>query len=203
MKASTIRVAGVLVALGGIAWLLSRLVIEPQPQDTMHVIEIAGGGIFQIGLLAMLVAMRATAATGAGRGGRLVVNTGLVLTSLATLWTIITVVDLDLADTPPMLALDPAWPLSMAWLIIVGVAVLRARVWPSPVRYLPFVASFVIPAHVVASVAGLTDRQEWIAPIAYVALAYAVLGTAMARQLPSLAEQREPDARDAQATVEV
>lgn len=203
MKPSTVRMASVLVALGGIAWLVTRLVIEPQPQDTMHATEIAGGGIFQIGLLAMLVAMRATAATGAGRGGRLVVNTGLVLTSLATLWTVITVVDLDLADTTPMLALDLAWPLSMAWLIVVGVAVLRAGVWPSPVRYLPFVASFVIPAHVVASVAALTDGQEWIAPIAYVALAYAVLGTAMARQLPSLPEQREPDARDAQPTVGV
>lgn len=183
MKPSTIRLSGALTALGGLVWLLTRLIVDPQPDDVMNATEVAGGGIFQIGLIALLVTMRATDATGSGRGGRFVINAGLLFVALGTLWTVLAVIDMGLVDNPAVLVLDVFWPLGMAWLIVIGVAVMRARSWPTPARYLPFVASFVIPAHLVGEVLGLTEWQSWVLPILYVAIAYGFVGLAVIQQV--------------------
>lgn len=196
MKPSHIHVSSAVIALGAIAWLVTRLVVQPPPDDVMHATEIAGGGLFQIGLIAMLLTMRATNATGTGRGGRFVVNAGLLFVVLGTLWTVLVVIDMSLADNPAILALDVFWPLSMAWLIVVGVAVIRAGRWPSPARYLPLAASFVIPAHLVAEIAGLTEWQSWVLPVAYVAVSYPLVALAVSQQVAPLGQQlaQHPDA---------
>jgi hypothetical protein len=189
MKPSNVRAAGVLIALGGIVWFATRVVVGPQPADATHATEIAGGGAFQIGLLAMLLTMRATGATGVGRGGRFVVNAGLIFVALASVWTLVVTMDTSLVDVGPVLVLDVFWPLSMVWLIIVGVAVLRARTWPAPARHLPLAASFVLPVHIVAEVIGLSDWASWTLPIVYVAVAYTALGLAVGLQVAGQAEQ--------------
>lgn len=199
MKTSTIRLAGALIALGGIVWFITRLVVGPQPDDTMHATELAGGGIFQLGLIAMLLVIRATGGAGTDRGGRFVVNTGLVFMALATLWTVIAVLAPGLVNNPAVLVLDVFWPLSMVWLIVVGVAVMRARTWPSPARYLTFVGSFVIPVHLLAELIGLTEWQSWAGPVLYLAIAYLLLGVVVIRRIPLLAEDR-PEAERAAVT---
>lgn len=197
MKTSTIRLAGALIALGGIIWFITRLVVGPQPDDSMHATELAGGGIFQLGLIAMFLVIRATGGAGTGRGGRFVVNTGLVFMALATLWTVLAVLAPGLVDNPAVLVLDVFWPLSMVWLIVVGVAVMRARTWPSPARYLPFVGSFVIPVHLLAELIGLTEWQSWAGPVLYLAIAYLLLGVVVIRRIPLLAEDRPEAVRAA------
>lgn len=196
MKSSTIRTSGVLMGLGAVIWFAARVLVGPQPDDMLNTTEVAAGAPFQVGLIAMLLVIRATDGAGSGRGGRFVVNAGLVFVALAMLWTVFALVALGLTGDPvevaalhdnlAVAALDAFWPLSMAWIIVVGVAVLRARTWPMPARVLPLAASFLIPAHIVAEVIGLGEWGSWAGPILYLAIAYSLLGAAVIRQVAPL-----------------
>jgi hypothetical protein len=173
--------------------------VGPQPGELLNATEVAAGGVFQLGLLAALLVVRRTGAAGRGRGSRFVTATAVTLVAVALVWTFGSVLALAVADDPSNLAevpgamilvvLDPSWPLSMVWLLVVGVAVFRARVWPMPVRALPLAASFVLPVHIIAEVLGLTTWQSWALPVLYVAVAYFALGIGMAVQLPGRAER--------------
>jgi hypothetical protein len=132
------------------------------------------------------------------RSGRFVVNAGLLFVALATLWTLIVTVDTGLAEATPVMILDVFWPLSMAWLIVVAVAVFHVRSWPTPARYLPLAASFVIPVHLGGELVGLTQWQGWVLPVLYVAVAYLLVGAAVVRQIPPLVEGPQ-DTRPTQA----
>lgn len=192
MSISTAKLCGVLVMVGGLAWAAAFLITGPPLEGINRPLEIWASGIFQVGLLALLAVLRATDATGRSRWGRAVINIELFLLALAIGWTI---PHLWQANRPHdalwINILDAGWPLSMAWLIVVGIAVVRARRWPSPARWLPLAASLLLPVDIAFSWTG-----EWpslIIRAAYLALAYTALGWVIVRDIAPLTSHAEHD----------
>lgn len=201
MGASTIRMCAVAGALGAIIWSIGWLQagVRPDGPDGYPIndqVEIWAGGIFLLGLLALLLAMRATRATGSGRLGRWVLNAEIVAVTLAIAWNIPYAFDANRESTLVLTVLDAFWPLSMVGLVAVGVLVVRARRWPAPTRYLPLAASLLIPVDIALIVAGIDPWAQLYIRSAYLAVAYSLVGLGVFRQIaPSMG--RMPASGDA------
>ncbi|CAN5596258.1 hypothetical protein BH23CHL2_BH23CHL2_11910 [soil metagenome] len=202
MKRSTIYVCGVIIALGAVIWSLGWLragvrPIGPDGNPINDQVEIWAGGVFQIGLVALLFIMLATRATGANRLGRWVLNAEIVALALAIAWTIPFLFDANRPHNVILLVLDAFWPLSILGLIAVGVLVIRARRWPVPVRYLPLAASLIIPVDIFLMVTGVDEWTQIVLRSAYLAVTYTLLGVAIILQVAPLMGSTT-DSRDTQ-----
>jgi hypothetical protein len=199
MKPSTIRALGVLIAAGAIIWSVGWLQagVRPMGPDGMPIndqVEIWTSGVFQLGALALLLIMRATRATGMTRAGRWILNAEIVAMVLAIAWTIPYLFDANRPSNLLITVLDVFWPLSMVGLIAVGVMVFHARRWPSPVRYLPLVASLIIPVDIVVALLGVDPWAEIVIRSAYLSVSYTLLGAAVIWQVAALAETSDVSA---------
>ena len=196
MSASTARICGALIAVGGLTWAATRLVLGVPEEGVNNPVEIWGSFAFQLGVLAFLAIAWATKATGAGRGGRLVLGVELVLLALAIGWTI---PHLWQANRPNedlwLQVLDAAWPLSMVGLMAVGVAIARARRWPGAARWLPLAASLLLVVDI--ALIWLPIEISHTITFVYLGLAYTALGAAVIRDVAPLLGDRAPMASSA------
>lgn len=179
MNKLTIRSLGALVALGGVLWGLSWI-LTPSEQGDNSQIEIWASGVFQLGLLSLLAVMWVTAATGTTRTARGLLAAEVVAVVLAVAWTVPYLFDANRPTTGILVVLDAFWPLSMLGLVVVGVLTARAGRWPSPLRYLPLVASLVIPVDIAMVWAPEGVRTAVMG--GYLAVSYGLLGLAMVRE---------------------
>lgn len=179
MNPPAIRTLGALTALGGVVWG-TAWIISPSQSGANSPIEIWASGVFQIGLLSLLAVMWVTAATGTGRVARNILAAEVVATVLAFAWTVPYLADANRPTTGVLVVLDAFWPLSMAGFIVVGVLVARAKRWPAPLRYLPLVASLLIPVDIAVSWTPDVVRNAVMGT--YLALGYGATGLALIRQ---------------------
>jgi hypothetical protein len=186
MKATTARTCSLAVAAGALAWAIAGIVVGPLGENEHDALELWGSGLFQVSLVCMIVTMRATDATGTSRWGRIVLGIEMLLLVPAIAWTIPFLIDSNRPHEGVLVILDVFWPLSIVWLIPVGITVARAKCWPSPVRWLPLVASLLIPVDILAGLGG--EQARLIIGSAYMALTYGALGILMARDVAPLAE---------------
>ena len=175
MRKSTLRWTSVGIAAGAIVWAVCSLAAGPLADDELNRLELAGSLAFQMGLLCLVGVMWATEATGRSRWGRAVLAVQTVLVLLAMGWTVPHIADPEMVDRGFVVALDAAWPLSILWLIIQGIAVGRARSWPDRVRWMPLVASLWAPVSILAFFAG--DWPGLVISNLWLAVTYGVLGT--------------------------
>jgi hypothetical protein len=185
MKASTVRICGVVVAAGAVAWAIAGLIAGPLGENEHDALELWGSALFQVGLVCMIVAMRGTDATGTSRWGRAVLGIEMLLLAPAIAWTIPFLIDADRPHEGILVILDVFWPLSIVWLIPVGITVARARRWPDPVRWLPLVSSLLIPVDIVASFTG--EQASLVIGSVYMAVTYGALGVLIVRDVAPLA----------------
>ena len=178
MNANTVRGLGALVALGGISWGLSWI-LSPSEQGDNSQVEIWASGVFQLGLLSLLAVLWVTHGTGVTRTARALLAAEVVAVVLALAWTVPYLFDANRPTTGVLVVLDAFWPLSMLGLIVIGVLVARAGRWPRPLRYLPLVASLLIPVDI--AVAWAPDVVRSTVMGAYLALTYGLLGLTMVR----------------------
>jgi hypothetical protein len=183
MKPSTIRVLGSAVALGAITWGAAWL-FSPSTPETNSQVEIWASVPFQLGLLALLATMWATAATGTGRWGRGAIAAEATAVVLAIGWTIPHMFDTNRPKTVVLAVLDVFWPLSMAGLIVVGIFVARARRWPPPTCYLPLLASLVIPVDL--AMVWAPNGVRTVLTAVYLPLTYGLLGLVLVRDAATL-----------------
>lgn len=186
MNKPTVSSLGALVTLGGILWGLSWILTPSQQGDNSQV-EIWASGVFQLGLLALLAVMWVSRATGTSRTARGLLAAEVVAVLLALAWTVPYLFDANRPTTGILVVLDAFWPLSMAGLIVIGVLVVRAGQWPSPLRYLPLVASLVIPVDIAVSWAPGEVRSAVMG--VYLAVSYGLLGLGMVRKSQRLHSQ--------------
>lgn len=179
MNEPTIRSLGSLVTLGGVAWGLSWI-LSPSDQGDNSQVEIWASGVFQLGLLSLLAVLWATQGTGVARTARGLLAAEVVAVILAVAWTVPYLFDANRPTTGVLVVLDAFWPLSMLGLIVIGVLVARAGRWPRPLRYLPLVASLLIPVDIAVSWA--PDEVRNIVMGAYLAVTYGLLGLGMMRE---------------------
>jgi hypothetical protein len=97
------------------------------------------GGLFQLGVFALLAIQVRTRATGLTRVARGMLVVEHVLLALATLWSFLHAVP-ALRDSTVLVVLDVFWPLSMLGMAIIGVKILFAGRWKGAARVWPTVA---------------------------------------------------------------
>lgn len=183
MRETSVRACGAAVMVGAITWAVTWLVAGPPEEGVNQSVEIWGSFAYQLGLVALLAAMRATDATGPSRWGRAVVTGEAVLVALAIAWTLPHLADpnyMSKHDSVLLVVLDAAWPLSMLGLVAVGVAVARAGRWTGALRWLPLAASLLLPVDVVAMVL-LGPELEIVVRAAWMAVTYGLLGGLLLR----------------------
>jgi len=188
----TVQWIGALVALGGALWGLSWI-MSPSENGANSQVEIWASGVFQLGLFALLAVMWFSQATGASRVARGFLAAEVVALILAIAWTVPYLFDANRPTTGVLVVLDVFWPLSMAGLIVIGVLVARAAKWPTPLRYLPLVASLLIPVDI--AVAWTPDEVRNAVMGAYLAVSYGLLGLALIRQASQLGTHESPGAQ--------
>jgi len=157
MTKQRIRWGGMAVAAGGTLWGAAMLAAGPLADDELDRIELTGSLAWQLGVLALLAVMHATRATGTGRFGRSLLAVATALVLLAMGWTVGALVDPDAAGEGIMVALDAAWPLSMLWLLVVAIAVARAKQWTGRARWAPLIAKLWF----VVAIVTMAVLPEW------------------------------------------
>lgn len=186
MRRSGIRAAGATVALGGVMWGASW-VFSPSTQEVNNQVEIWASAVFQLGLLALLAVVWATAATGTGRWARAVVAAETVAVVLAIGWTVPHLFEANREQDGLLPVLDLFWPVSMAGLIVMGAMVAWARRWPTHIRYLPLAASLTLAVDLATAWAPEPTRS--LISGLYLAGTYGLLGFMIVRDAQQLSDQ--------------
>lgn len=186
MQTTTVRWCGAAAAAGGVLWSLTWLVAGVPEEGVNQAVEIWGSFAFQLGVVALLVAMRGTDAAGTSRWGRWLLSGQAALMALAIAWTVPHLVDPNYQaknENTVLVVLDAAWPLSMLGLVFVGVAVARARRWPTPLRWFPLAAGLLIPVDIAAMLL-FGPWTEIVVRAAYMSATYGALGVLLVREAP-------------------
>jgi cytochrome bd-type quinol oxidase subunit 2 len=179
MRTSITRRCGAALVAGSVAWAACALIAGPIADGANSRLELAGSLAFQLALLCLIAALWVTEATGIGRWGRAALSVQLVLVLLAIGWTMPHIFDPNMADEGMIVALDTAWPLSMLWLVVLGITVARARRWVGTLRWATLVASLWFPVAILATAAG-----EWpglVVSSLWLVAGYGVLGALLMR----------------------
>ena len=144
------RTLGTLAMLGapflGIEFLI-------QAYAGTHDMRLSGlmGIPYALGWLGCIWALYRMQAAGSNARGRSILGTMFVLLSMANGWNIYAAIAPN-ADTLMYRILDISWPASNVFMIVVGVAVIRARVLSGWRRYVPLAVGLWLPLSALAAV---------------------------------------------------
>lgn len=195
MRTTTVRWCGASAAAGALTWSTTWIVTGVPERGVNDAVEIWGSLAFQLGVVALLVAMRGTDATGTSRWGRWVLSGEAVLMALAMAWTVPHLVDPNYQaknDSVVLMVLDAAWPLSMLGLVAVAVAVACSRRWPSPLRWMPLAASLLIPVDIVTMLL-FGAWTEIVVRAVYLSATYGALGLLLVRHASDAVRSSGPE----------
>lgn len=127
-----------------------------------------------------LLGMWYSGATGRGRSGRVVLaiqGIGLSLAALFTIWEAWTAG--RVTSSALYEVTNAAWPLSHLFMIVVGIATLRAGVWRGWTRFTPLLCGLALPVSILAGVIGIGGQGG--GPFAILtAASFFLLGSAVA-----------------------
>lgn len=140
ITAGGVRRLGLALTLGTAAWAGSMFVVGNNPADSLGMtITDTTGGLFQLGLFALLAIQVRTRATGLTKVARGMLVVEHVLLAIATLWSFLHAVP-ALRDQAFLVPMDVFWPLSMLGMAVIGVKLAVAGRWKGVVRVWPVVA---------------------------------------------------------------
>ena len=137
--------------------------------------------LYVVGWMSSIVALMRLNATGRSIGGQLILGVQLVGLTLAAAESVL----IAIVPTPDQSTLlyqvtDIAWPLSHTFMLVVGIAVLVARVLPGWQRVTPLLCGLVLPlSFLTALVAG--DLGVRVVFAVGTAVTFALLGWAVRR----------------------
>jgi hypothetical protein len=172
------RLLGTLGMLGSPMLLVEGLLYRFQQRDTDQLIAVLGL-LFVGGWICSVLGLRTLKATGTGVLGKAVLVVQLIGLALAGLWAIIHIVNPN-PDTGNILyaVADAAWPLSVIFMIVVGIATLIAKRLPGWQRLTPLLCGLALPVAILAGmVAG--EQAGAVAFGIYTAVAWMLLGYAV------------------------
>ncbi|WP_067472211.1 hypothetical protein [Actinomadura hibisca] len=169
------RLSGAALTAGALTWVATMPAAESQ--DEMSRIEVAGGLAFQFGLLPVIALVLAARATGA-RKGRAFPVVEMALLVPAMLWSALAVVFGE--DQPGwMVVLDVCWPLSMVFLLVLGIAVAVTGRFTGLLRWQFLLAGLWFFFGMGGQIVG-GDTGAMLAGGAWLVVAYAGLGLRLA-----------------------
>ena len=142
--------------LGAIAmicapWLLIGALLLQGREDGL--ITGITGMVFMAGWICANTAMRRMHATGTSTWGRAVLLIQLVGLVMAFMFEFFEATGLLGRESIIFNATDAAWPLSMVWMLVVGVTVIVAKRLSGWQRFVPLLCPFWLPIALIASVA--------------------------------------------------
>ena len=118
------------------------------------------GFAFQVGVMCLVVLQLRTAATGLGRGARVMLRVEQVLLSLAMLWSLLHGLVPSIRDAGWLVVLDVFWPLSMLGMFVIAIKIAVAGRWRGLARWWPLVAeSWAVVSVPAMGIGGATVGQ--------------------------------------------
>jgi hypothetical protein len=159
--------------------LLAGMFIQSQEQSP--VVMGVTSMIFMLGSFASHVGLWRAAATGT-RWGRAPLVIQLILVAMAFVFGVFEATGVLSENNPLFIATDIAWPVSMIWMNVVGIAALVARRLPVPQRFAPLVCGTSLPITMAITVLGGVGIDEQLSGYIFftmLAVFWALLGLAV------------------------
>jgi hypothetical protein len=141
--------------------------------------------VFMAGWICSNTGMRRTRVTGTGTWGRVVLLIQLVGLVLAFAFGLFEATGLLGRESIVFNITDAAWPLSMLWMIVVGISVIRAKRLSGWQRFVPLLCPFWLPLAAVGTIA-FGETGGFIG-VGFAAVLWALLGYVVLRS-----DSREP-----------
>jgi hypothetical protein len=165
------RVLGTIAIICAPALLIEGLLLRGQENNVVSGIA---GMVFMAGWICSNIGMQRMRATGNGTWGRAVLIIQLVGLVLAFLFGFVEATGLLDENNGVFNVLDAAWPLSMLWMLVVGITVIVARRLSGWQRYVPLLCPFWLPIALFLAAA----FGEWagLIGLAYAAVLWGLLG---------------------------
>jgi hypothetical protein len=136
--------------------------------------------LFMAGWICSNIGMWRMRATGTGKWGRAVLLVQLVGLVLAFMFGLFEATGLLDRESIVFNVTDAAWPLSMLWMIVVGVTVIVANRLSGWQRFVPLLCPLWLPIAITLSIA-LGDTVGGIVGFGYAAVLWALLGYVVVR----------------------
>ncbi len=166
------RILGTIAMICAPALLIEELL--RQGQENALTTGIASM-VFMAGWICSNTGMRRMRAAGTGKWGRAVLQIQLVGLVLAFMFGLFEATGLLGRESIIFNITDAAWPLSMLWMLVVGVAVIRARRLSGWQRYVPLLCPFWLLIAIFGSMA-FSDTAGGFLGFGYAAVLWALLG---------------------------
>lgn len=135
---------------------------------------------FVVGWICSLIALWKLNATGSGVGGKAVLVIELIGTTLALINQVYGFTGTTNDNNLLYAITDFAWPLSVTFMIVVGIATIRAKVLPGAFRFAPLFCGFAFLLIVVLSIIGIDAVRLNLFPI-YTAITWGLMAYAIRR----------------------
>lgn len=179
------RILGTIVMVCAPAMLVEALIPSG---NTMAVLVGMCSMIFMVGSFCSLVGLWRVAATGYSWWGRAVLAIELVLVSMAAVFGFFEATALLDEQNILFVATDIAWPLSMIWMLAVGITTAVVNRLSSWRRFAPLLCGLTFPASIGISLVGGFDFQSQAIGLIFfgmLAVFWALLGFAVRQTVPA------------------
>lgn len=166
------RILGVIAMIGAPALLIEELL--RQGQENALITGIASM-VFMAGWICSNAGMRHMHAAGTDKWGRAVLQIQLVGLVLAFMFGFFEATGLLGRESIIFNITDAAWPLSMLWMLVVGITVIRAKRLSGWQRFVPLLSPFWLLVAIVGSMA-FGDTAGGFLGFGYAAILWMLLG---------------------------
>ena len=166
------RILGTIAMVCAPALLVEELL--RQGQENALITGIASM-VFMAGWICANMGMRRMRAAGTGKWGRAVLLIQLVGLVLAFMFGFFEATGLLGRESIIFNITDAAWPLSMLWMLVVGITVIRANRLSGWQRFVPLLCPFWLLIAIVGSIA-LGDTAGGLLGLGYAAVLWILLG---------------------------
>ncbi|MET7395873.1 hypothetical protein ABZS66_20495 [Dactylosporangium sp. NPDC005572] len=180
ISARATRIAGAILTAGSLSWAGAIFTVGNNPDDSLGMtIQDLTGGLFQLGIFALLAVQLRTRATGVSKAARVALYVEHVILAIATIWSFAHAVP-ALRDAAWLVPMDICWPLSMFGMFLIGVKLFFSKRWKGLARVWPFIAEtwFIctVPAFVILGESRVVDFIGGT----HLVIGYATLGAILA-----------------------
>ena len=165
------RTLGIIAMICAPALLIEGLLLRGE-EDAL--ITGIASMVFMAGWICSNIGMWRMRATGTSRWGRTVLLVQLVGLVLAFMFGFFEATGLFGKNNVIFNITDAAWPLSMLWMLVVGITVIVAKQLPDWRRFVPVLCPLWLPIAIVGSIA--FGEAAGIAGVGFAAVLWALLG---------------------------
>lgn len=146
-----LRTLGTIAMISAPAMLISVIIA---PNGDNHVAMGIASLVFMAGWLASNLGMQKMQALGTGLWAKIVLRVQMVGILLAAIFGILEATQIVPDDNIFFIVTDLCWPLSMLFMIVVGIMTIRANRWAGWQRFVPLICALWLPVAMAIGIAG-------------------------------------------------